>query len=393
VAVCLLLAGAGAAQGFGALARVLPDDTQVVEEGDTLRMTLGLSQPVPFRVFVLDDPWRVVLDFREVLWDGLPPGLDTADGIRAVAAGPARDPGWSRMVVTLDRPMLPRTAAMETDSASGRAAVHLVLEPVAEDVFAAEAGLPPALAARTVPDRPPAPARDRVRIVLDPGHGGVDPGAVRGETTEADLVLGFARELAEALGRTGRVDVILTRQTDVFVPLPDRVTLARSAGADAFVSLHADALAEGRARGATVYTLAERASDAASAALAEQHDRADLLQGIDLSASDDAVAGVLMDLARLETAPRADALADTLVARIRDAGLRLHSRPRGEAGFTVLRAPDIPSVLVEIGFMSDPSDLENLRDPEWRAAMQGALVEGILDWAETDSLRAALLRQ
>jgi N-acetylmuramoyl-L-alanine amidase len=115
--------------------------------------------------------------------------------------------------------------------------------------------------------------------VLDPGHGGVDPGAVRGDHTEADLVLTFARELAEALRRTGRVDVVMTREADVFVPLPTRVTLARAAGADALISIHADAVAEGRARGATAYTLSDTASDAASAALAEQHDRADLCRG------------------------------------------------------------------------------------------------------------------
>lgn len=393
VAACLLLAGQGKAQSFGALARVLPDETRLVDEDGGVSLTLGLSQPVPFRVFALDDPWRVVLDFREVVWDGLPPDVDTADGIRSIEVGAALDPGWSRMVLTLERPLLPRIAAMETDRASGRAAVHLALAPVAPEVFAAKAGLPPGLASRVMAGRPEAPADDRLRIVLDPGHGGVDPGAVRGETTEADLVLRFAHELAEALRRTGRADVVLTRQGDVFVPLPTRVTLARAAGADAFISLHADALAEGRARGATVYTLAERASDAASAALAEQHDRADLLQGIDLSASDDVVAGVLMDLARLETAPRAGALAEALIAGIGEAGLRLHSRPRAEAGFTVLRAADIPSVLLEIGFMSDPSDFENLRDSDWRAAMQAALVEGILGWAETDTLRAALLRR
>jgi N-acetylmuramoyl-L-alanine amidase len=230
-------------------------------------------------------------------------------------------------------------------------------------------------------------------VVLDPGHGGVDPGAVRGDHTEADLVLTFARELAEALGRTGRAEVVLTREADVFVPLPTRVTLARAAGADALISIHADALAEGRAQGATVYTLAETASDAASAALAEQHDRADILQGIDLSLSDDVVAGVLMDLARAETVPRADALAEGLVEAIAAGNLRLHSRPRMEAGFTVLRAADIPSVLLEIGFMSDAGDLENILDPDWRVSMQAALVAGILDWAETDALRADLLRQ
>jgi N-acetylmuramoyl-L-alanine amidase len=109
--------------------------------------------------------------------------------------------------------------------------------------------------------------------------------------------------------------------------------------------------------------------------------------------ADDVVAGVLMDLARVETAPRADALADGLVAAIGAAGLRLHRRPRGEAGFTVLRAADIPSVLLEIGFMSERADLENIVDPDWRAEMQAALVAGVLDWAETDAMRATLLRQ
>jgi len=309
--------------------------------------------------------------------------------------GAAFEPGWSRMVLTLDAPMLPGVAAMETDTASGQATVRLSLEPAMADAFARAAGLPDGVASGLAPQSAETAAGPATRpvIVLDPGHGGVDPGAVRGEHTEADLVLTFARELAEALRRTGRVEVVLTREADVFVPLPTRVTIARAAAADALISIHADALAEGRAQGATLYTLSDTASDAATAALAEQHDRADMLQGIDLSSSDDVVADVLMDLARVETAPRADALADGMVAAIEEDGLRLHRRPRGEAGFTVLRAADIPSVLLEIGFMSDRGDLENILDPDWRAAMQTALVEGLLRWTEDDAMRAALLRQ
>jgi N-acetylmuramoyl-L-alanine amidase len=387
---------AAVAQGFGALARVLPGES-VVEAGEEgVTLTLGLSQPVPFRVFTLADPWRVAIDFREVLWDGLPEGFGAeVDGVLAVETGTALDPGWSRIVLTLNGPMAPRIAAMETDEATGAATVRVDLVPGTEEAFLARAGLPPGVAAESAAaDRGPVARTDgRLVIVLDPGHGGVDPGAVRGEHTEADLVLTFARELADALRRTGRAEVVLTREADVFVPLPTRVTIARAANADALVSIHADALAEGRARGATVYTLSDTASDAASAALAEQHDRADLLQGIDLSRSDDVVAGVLMDLARTETAPRAEALADRLVTAIGVADMRLHGRPRGEAGFTVLRAADIPSVLLEIGFMSDARDLENILDPGWRARMQAALVEGLLDWAETDAVRAGLLRQ
>ena len=187
--------------------------------------------------------------------------------------------------------------------------------------------------------------------------------------------------------------MVLTREADVFVPLPARVTMARAVGADLFISVHADALAEGRARGATVYTLSDTASDAAAAALAEQHDRADLLQGIDLHGADDVVAGVLMDLARVDTAPRSTAFAAALVDKIGAADLRLHRRPMGEAGFTVLRAADIPSVLLEIGFMSDEADLRNIRDPDWRAVMQSAIIAAIMEWAAADAARMSLLRQ
>jgi N-acetylmuramoyl-L-alanine amidase len=390
-----VVAAPSLAQSFGAIARVLPEATQADTGGGGVTLRLGLSQPVPFRVFALADPWRVIVDFREVLWDGLPPGFADAPGITSVDVGAAFEPGWSRMVLSLDAPMIPRIAAMETDAATGHATVVLTLHPGSETAFSEVAGLPDGIASGVVPRAPDTQraAGERVVVVLDPGHGGVDPGAVRGNYTEADLVLTFARELAEALRRTGRVDVVMTREADVFVPLPTRVTLARAASADALISIHADAVAEGRARGATAYTLSDTASDAASAALAEQHDRADLVQGIDLSASDDVVAGVLMDMARVETAPRAGALADGLVAGIGQAGLRLHRRPRGEAGFTVLRAADIPSVLLEVGFMSADGDLANILDPDWRAAMQAALVQGILDWSEADAMRASLLRQ
>lgn len=383
------------AQTFGVLARIVPAETSVETRGGNVTLRLGLSQPVPFRVFALDEPYRVIVDFREVLWDGVPPEFADISGVTSVDVGAAYDAGWSRMVLTLDGPMIPKIAAMEADVTTGQATVILSLEPASSDAFAEMAGLPNGVASGVLPG-PVDTARqpgDRLILVLDPGHGGVDPGAVRGDHTEADLVLTFARELAEALRRTGRVDVVLTREADVFVPLPTRVTVARAAGADALISIHADALAEGRARGATLYTLSDTASDAASAALAEQHDRADILQGIDLSASDDVVAGVLMDLARVETSPRADALADGLVSGIGGSGLRLHRRPRGEAGFTVLRAADIPSVLLEIGFMSDRGDLENILDPDWRQEMQEAIVGSILRWAEDDAMRASLLRQ
>lgn len=394
IVAALILVAPAQAQPFGALARLLPDQTGMTAEARAVDLTLGLSQAVPFRVYTVADPMRVVVDFREVAFDDFDLVLRPTGPVTGIAAGPAAEPGWSRLVLTLATPMLPEIVAMTVDPATAEARVSLRLAASSGSDFVAASRPADAMAA-------PEPALPETRrdvsaplvIVLDPGHGGVDPGAVRGGVTEADLVLTFARELRDRLRRTGRVEVVLTREADVFVPLPTRLTIARAAGADALISIHADALAEGRARGATVYTLSDTASDAAAAALAEQHDRADLVQGVDLGGTDDVVAEVLMDLARLDVAPQSAALADTLVARIDAADIRLHSRPRGEAGFTVLRAADIPSVLLEIGYISDGGDLSQIQDPDWRGAMQDAMVEAVLTWADDVEARRALLRQ
>ncbi len=186
--------------------------------------------------------------------------------------------------------------------------------------------------------------------------------------------------------------MLLTRRDDSFVPLEARVSIARAAGADAFLSLHADAVAEGVAKGATIYTLADRASDSASQLLAERHDREDLLAGVDLTGQDDVVAGVLMDLARIETQPRADRLADALVEGLR-AAVGVHKRPRLEAAFSVLKAPDIPSVLVELGFLSSERDRARLTDPEWRARAAVGIRDALLAWASADAAEARLIRK
>lgn len=157
--------------------------------------------------------------------------------------------------------------------------------------------------------------------------------------------------------------------------------------------MHADALSQGQARGATVYTLSDEASDAASAQLAAQHDRADILAGVDLSGTDDQVASVLMDLARTETMPRTDTLATALIDTMSAAGGPMNKRPRREAAFSVLKSADIPSVLVEVGFLSDERDLANLRDPVWRAVMVEALAAGILQWRDDDLAMRPLIRQ
>jgi N-acetylmuramoyl-L-alanine amidase len=375
----------GAAQELSALARLDPDRSAVSSEGEGVALRLAISQSVPWRLRVMDGPPRLILDTREVDWTGID-ALPLPDGVAGLRAGVYR-PGWSRLVVELGRPMAVARAEMRT--APDAAAIQVTLAPTDAKSFGALASRPDlpewaALEAAQIP--PPLPkGGGPIMVVLDPGHGGIDPGATRDGQTEADLMLTFARELKEVLIRDGRFSVVLTRDDDVFVPLETRTSIARDADADIFLSLHADALAEGEASGATVYTLDETATDAASAALAERHDRDDLLAGIDLSDQDDVVAEVLMDMARTETVPRTDRLAEAIVRAIKAAEIRMHRNPRQTGGFSVLKSPDIPSVLLEVGFLSSARDFSRLVDPDWRARMAEAVRLALVDWARDEA--------
>jgi N-acetylmuramoyl-L-alanine amidase len=374
-----------AGQDLSALARLAPDKSGITREGQGLALRLSVSQAVPWRLRVMDAPPRLIVDTREVDWSGID-ALALPEGVVALRAGVFR-PGWSRLVVELSRPM--KVARSEMRTAPDAAAILVTLAPTDPASFADSAAQPdlPEWAAPEATARPaPLPkGGGPITVVLDPGHGGIDPGATRDGQTEAALMLTFARELKEALIRDGRFSVVLTRDDDVFVPLETRTSIARDADADIFLSLHADALAEGEATGATIYTLDETATDAASAALAERHDRDDLLAGIDLSEQDDLVAEVLMDMARTETLPRTDRLAEAIVRAIKAAEIRMHRNPRQTGGFSVLKSPDIPSVLVEVGFLSSARDFSRLVDPDWRARMAEAIRIALVDWAREEA--------
>jgi N-acetylmuramoyl-L-alanine amidase len=375
----------GQAQQLSALARLDPKASHLADASGAVDLVLGLSQPVPWRVRVLDGPPRVIMDFREVDWSGLEGMPQRSAVVAGMRAGVFR-PGWSRLVLDLKHPMLVAEAGMVTKDATS---VHLVLKPATEAEFAAKAAepepqgwaLPKPAPLVVVPKRGSGP----LIVVLDPGHGGIDPGAERDGQSEAKLMMVFARELKEVLLRDGGFKVILTREDDTFVPLEQRISIAHMAGAQVFLALHADALAEGEAVGATVYTLSDEATDKASATLAERHNRDDLLAGIDLSQQDDVVATVLMDMARAETQPRTAKLADALVASITAAKIRMHRHPHQEASFAVLKSADIPSVLLEVGFLSSESDLEHLMDPDWRQTMARAIRDGLKAWAAADA--------
>ena len=204
--------------------------------------------------------------------------------------------------------------------------------------------------------------------MLDPGHGGIDTGTKSsGGELEKDIVLNVALRLRDRLEKAGKCRVLMTRTDDTFVPLADRVRMARSAGASLFVSIHADALPrrEGDAQGASVYTLSETASDSEAARLAEKENRADVIAGVDLKTEPDDVAGILIDLAERETKSFSLQFAHKLVGELKTA-TRLHKTPLKSAGFRVLRAPDVPSVLVELGYVSNRQDLQSLLSEPWR---------------------------
>jgi N-acetylmuramoyl-L-alanine amidase len=379
------------AQDLSALARFDVAASKLRADAGGVDIALAISQPVPWRLRLMADPPRLIVDVREVDWTGID-RLTPVLPVVAIRAGVFR-PGWSRLVLELDGPQRVTGAEMATGGRAG-AVIRLTLAPTDAQTFATAAALPD-LPEWAVPDAatlaaPVKSGSGRIVVVLDPGHGGIDPGAEREGMTEAALMLTFARELKDLLTRDGRFSVVMTRDEDVFVPLEMRISIARDAGASLFLSLHADALAEGEATGATVYTLSDDASDEAAATLAERHDRDDLLAGIDLTDQDDLVAEVLMDMARTQTAPRSDRLADAVVAAIKAAEIRMHQHPRQSGGFSVLKSPDIPSVLLELGFLSSARDLKRLGDPQWRATLAGAIVQAIGVWARDDAALRAL---
>lgn len=243
------------------------------------------------------------------------------------------------------------------------------LEQAVASALATPPPLPPAKPHRAIPDK-------RV-VVLDPGHGGVDPGAIsRSGTYEKKVVLDFARTLRDKLAATGRYKVLMTRDDDSFLRLGDRVKFARRNHADLFVAIHADSLRSGNARGATVYTVSERASDREAAELAAKENRADLIAGVDLVEESEDVTGILLDLAHRETKNHSVFFAKTLIEKMGEA-TRLHSRPHRHAGFRVLRAPDVPSVLLELGYLSSPADEKLLVSRQWRDKVSQSMVHAV----------------
>ena len=239
---------------------------------------------------------------------------------------------------------------------------------------------PPQQQAVAIPRAQPATPRGQPRrvVVVDPGHGGQDPGAVGASGTfEKTITLAVSRDLRQQLEQTGRYRVHLTRDGDHFLPLRERVQKARNVKADLFVSIHADSMGSSETRGASVYTLSDTASDAETAALAARENRADIIAGVDLRQESREVANILIDLAQRETMNRSAGLAHLLVREMGRDVLMLPVRPHRFAGFAVLKAPDVPSALVELGYLSNRQDENLLKQPAHRKRVAAAIQRAI----------------
>jgi N-acetylmuramoyl-L-alanine amidase len=384
----ILVGSLGAAEGPDAPASRAVNDFPVASEvrlgGDEAqtRMVIDLSQKIDLRVFTLANPYRVVIDVPQVTFQFPPRTGDKGRGlVKAFRYGLVM-PGGSRMVLDLARPARIEKAFVLEAANDQPARLVLELAAVERDAFMRALALDTrpadALPSRRAAAEPLAKSSDpRPLIVIDPGHGGIDYGtrlAATGDPEKA-LVLEFALLLRDRIEKSGKYRVAMTRSDDSFVALAERVNFARARHAELFISIHADALVrrEGDAQGATVYTLSETASDAAAARLAENENRADVIAGLDLSAEPDDVADILFDLARRETKTFSVQFARGLIGQLKNTA-RLHSNPLKSAGSRVLRAPDVPSVLVELGYVSNKQDLQALTSQVWRSRTADAVV-------------------
>ena len=348
-----------------------------------IEINLSLSQGVPYKISFLEDPIRLIIDFNRVSFDKIDPQkLNHSKNIKFIKFQELNSK-WSRLSIQFEDFWNIENTEMRIDPNDSSATISILLKSVSEDVFKSDNINRKNLLKSENSEQKERSAfieNNEFVVVLDPGHGGKDPGAEASGYRESNLMLELAAAVKESLIRNTEFKVVLTRTEDIFLSLEDRITIAAQSGADLFISLHADAVIEGEASGTTVYLLSENATDKMSAQLASRHDRSEILRDVDLSGIDSQVASVLIDMARQETKPRNEAVASFILQVFKEKITELSSQPLRYAAFSVLKSPDIPSILIEAGFMSTSSDLQNLITPQWRVEFADALSEAILRW-------------
>ncbi|MGE0261036.1 MAG: N-acetylmuramoyl-L-alanine amidase [Alphaproteobacteria bacterium] len=357
---------------------------------DGTRFVIEATEALPYRIFTLADPYRVVIDLPEVDWRVPATPMNASVGVVANYRYGLFKPGHSRIVLDLTVPAtISRHFAM-TPAGGSQHRLVIDLAPIDDGSFRqaiskvvtrgwSEPGPlrdAPEAVGRSAPTPVPAPdARSgRRTVVIDAGHGGVDPGAIGASGTyEKHVTLAVAQAVKRTLERTGRYRVVLTRDNDVYVPLRERYQRAETAGAELFLSLHADSIDNSVIRGSSVYSLSEQASDREAEALATKENRSDVIAGVDLSNQSDAVASFLISLRQRETMNESAVFAQTLIGELKDQILVLRNTHRF-AGFAVLKSPDVPSVLVELGYLSNRRDEKELNTDTFRSRVGQAVL-------------------
>ena len=395
-----------------ALAAPVVTDIRIATKRDVTRIVFEFSDALNAQVSTLSAPYRVVIDLPEVGWSLPPHPLPRTSGVYKKLRYSLFKTGNSRVVLDLLQPARVRNVYML--SPKGAYSHRLVLELSATSranfLAAKKAGpikvlsnaparvtkksvsastrrihqLPPSIRAAKwknvnkvvsqkqarfplAPRKPDfRPKRPRFTVVIDPGHGGVDPGTIGATGTyEKHIALSMSRAIREALLNFGTYSVKLTRDRDVFIPLRERIEIAKEASANLFISVHADSNKKPNIRGASVYTLSEHASDKEAAALAEKENKADLIAGMDLSENSPEITDILIDLAQRDAMNKSARFASILVREWKQR-IKLLRNTHRSAGFAVLKAPDVPSVLLEVGFLSNVRDEQSLKTPKYR---------------------------
>jgi N-acetylmuramoyl-L-alanine amidase len=343
------------------------------------RMVVDFSQKIELRAFTLANPYRVIIDLPQVVFRLPPQTGESGRGLVKAFRYGLMMTGGSRIVIDLTRPARLDKSFVLDATPDQPARLVLDLSAVDRDAFMRTIALENRVREPTAAVKPQPKTDARPVIVLDPGHGGIDNGtkAPTGEM-EKSIVLEFALMLRDKIEKAGKYHVVMTRSDDTFVALADRVAFARAQQAALFISIHADALprGEGDAQGASVYTLSETASDSEAARLAETENRADVIAGVDLTYQPNDVADILIDLAQRETKTFSVQFAHGLIESMRTA-TRMHKNTLKSAGFRVLKAPDIPSVLVELGYVSNKADLKSLTSADWREHTADSIAQAI----------------
>jgi N-acetylmuramoyl-L-alanine amidase len=350
---------------------------------DKTRIVLDMTQGVEFQVFVLDKPYRVVIDLPEVAWQARPDAQYHKGLIKGMRFG-LFEAGTSRIVIDVTGPVKVHRAFVLPPKGSSKYRFVVDLVGVQSGDFRRLIATPRTKPAKKRVPKPAAVQTNGARkanpkpvIVIDAGHGGVDPGTIGvSGSHEKEVTLAVALELRKKLLKTGRYKVVLTRNRDVFVRLRNRVARGRAAKGDLFMSLHADSIRKRSVRGASVYTLSEKSSDKEAAALAAKENKADIIAGMDFGDQSEDVANILIDLAQRETMNLSATFASQVIDELARS-VRVLRRSHRFAGFAVLKAPDVPSVLIEMGYLSNREDERFLRSSKRRSALVSALARAV----------------